>query len=135
MHIDWKHFSLISSLLNPNSAFLKRQIYIIQQIRHVRTNTQTQVTKIWKQAYLLSKMFLPACSTNGNRHSKFEAIPSTLVTAAFPKRQLKSLTVLRPCHTVQFFLQFAMQFAMQLLLLEDVKLANTSFHHSLTKHF
>lgn len=52
-HIDLKHFSLISSLLNPNSAFLKQQIYIIQQIRHVKTNNTNQVTKILKQAYLL----------------------------------------------------------------------------------
>ena len=28
--------------------------------------------------------FLPACSTNGSKHSKLEAIPKTLVTAAFP---------------------------------------------------
>ena len=37
-----------------------------------------------------------------------------------------SIHVLRPCHTVQFFLQLATQLATL-----DVKLANTPFHHSL----
>jgi hypothetical protein len=34
--------------------------------------------------------FLPACSTNGSKHSKLEAIPRTLVTAAFPTTKTKN---------------------------------------------
>ena len=44
------------------------------------------------------------------------------------KAQSHGATFLRPCHTVQFFLQLA---TLLLVLLVDVKLANTRCHHSL----
>jgi hypothetical protein len=48
------------------------------------TNKQKTNMKKKKEMFM---MFLPACSTNGNKHSKLDAIPNTLVTAAFPTTQ------------------------------------------------